>query len=310
MIKLSASRLKTLDVCSWLYKCQYVDNLPRFSNEGATLGTIVHLILECLLKKHASKVSPLIKGGVENVPSVKRLALKHLKKEGLPEEKLDFIDSCLKVALENDFFIKGFDLLDPEYKFDIKTDKYHILGFLDKGGIKDGVMQIWDYKTSKQKPGSAEQKFSIQGMMYCLAASHLWPQVKRTFVNFLYLRFKKNPLQVFSISKEKLEGFKAYLEYITDFLKDFGGDKATSNFAAKNPAKKMLCGTKEDRFKDDGSPAWRCPYMLPFEYYAVVKDGKNVRSSLTLEGLKAKEGENFEKKIYRGCPVYFKQNHD
>ena len=45
---LSASKIKTLQSCSWLYWCKYHLKLPEESNSGASRGTICHLIFECL----------------------------------------------------------------------------------------------------------------------------------------------------------------------------------------------------------------------------------------------------------------------
>ena len=45
---LSASRIKTLQQCSWKYWCNYILKLPDKSNEGASRGWICHLIFELL----------------------------------------------------------------------------------------------------------------------------------------------------------------------------------------------------------------------------------------------------------------------
>ena len=55
-VRLSASRLKTLQSCTWLYYCKYILKLPDTTNSGALRGTHIHLILEILQnprhKKH------------------------------------------------------------------------------------------------------------------------------------------------------------------------------------------------------------------------------------------------------------------
>ena len=48
MNKLSASRIKVAQTCSWLYWAKYVLKLPDRSNDGAKRGTICHLVFECL----------------------------------------------------------------------------------------------------------------------------------------------------------------------------------------------------------------------------------------------------------------------
>ena len=51
-VALSASRIKTLEKCSWSYWCSYVLKLPEKSNDGASRGNVVHLVLEMLAKKN------------------------------------------------------------------------------------------------------------------------------------------------------------------------------------------------------------------------------------------------------------------
>ena len=43
---LSASRIKTLQTCSWQYWCKYHLKLPDRSNEGSLRGTICHAIFD------------------------------------------------------------------------------------------------------------------------------------------------------------------------------------------------------------------------------------------------------------------------
>ena len=52
---LSASRLKTLETCSWSYWCNYHLKLPQKQNEGALRGTVCHLVFEMLVKKKHKK---------------------------------------------------------------------------------------------------------------------------------------------------------------------------------------------------------------------------------------------------------------
>ena len=57
---LSASRLKTLETCSWSYWCNYHLKLPQKQNEGALRGTVCHLVFEMLVKKKHKKHYTLI----------------------------------------------------------------------------------------------------------------------------------------------------------------------------------------------------------------------------------------------------------
>ena len=94
-IKLSASKIKTVEGCSWLYYSKYILKLPDISNSGASRGTICHLIFELLLTdRHKKYFEDLCSGkaGVIKNPAIHRLILKNAKKLKVDdEENLDLI---------------------------------------------------------------------------------------------------------------------------------------------------------------------------------------------------------------------------
>ncbi len=309
---LSASKIKTLDTCSWLWNCSYHLKLPRTSNKGADLGTVTHLVLECLLnKRHRNHYEQLrLDKTCKNNDTICRLIKKHLSKMGHDSSELTAIDEFLQVALDTDFFIEGFELGEPEFKFEIKNEnpKYHVIGFIDKFAKKDGIVKIFDYKSSKQKFSGKDLDFNIQAAVYQIAIKKLWPETRKSFVNFLMLRFKKNPLQVVSYSDKFLEGIELYMSYLTEYLSDWTYEKAISKFAANDPAKKMLCGSAEPGFKADGiTPKWICPSRNAFKYFALLnQDGNVIKSEFKEEDLKPKEGETVKEMWYSGCPIFNK----
>lgn len=134
----------------------------------------------------------------------------------------------------------------------------------------------------------------------------MWPNVKKAFVNFLYLKFKQSPKLVFTCSDEKLAGFELYLEYLNDYLGDWGLGKAMSNFGYDDYNKRRLCGKREGGVKDDGSPVWQCPMMLPKDYYVILNGGDIMKSSFEEKDLTPKENERIEKRFYSGCPRFNK----
>lgn len=305
---LSASKIKTLSTCTYLFYTQYVLKLPRTSNKGSDLGTIAHLVLECLLnKRHLKHYENLRKNKTcTKNPVICRLIRKYLVKMGHEDEELKTVDQFLQVALDTDFFLAGFELGPTEYKFEIQNEnpKYHILGYIDKYGEKDGVVKITDYKTQKQKFSGKDLTFNVQAMMYILAAKKLWPKTRKAFVNFIMLRFKKNPVQTVTYSDDVIRGFESYLEYLTEYLSDFTYEKAISDMAIYDYSRKMLCGGAEG-VKDDGSPKWQCPFKKPFNYYALLDEkGSVVKSEFKKEDLKPKEGQTVKEMSYGGCPYF------
>ena len=76
-VYLSASRLKTVKMCSWLYWCKYHQRLPDKSNDGASRGTVCHLIFECLGKPSRRHYYDAILESNDPfvIPSIKKLIL-------------------------------------------------------------------------------------------------------------------------------------------------------------------------------------------------------------------------------------------
>jgi len=248
--------------------------------------------------------------GLQHSTACERLVRKSMKREGLTKED-DFFLICefVDVAVNEDFFMEGFEMLPPEYAFDIKNENppYHIVGYIDRLGFKGDLCRIEDWKTSKNRFTGEDLRFNIQSLIYQLAVNKLWPKIKKSFVNFLFLKFRKNPRQVVSVSNEKLKGVEHYLSHLTEYLSDFNQSKIESNYGWDNPSKKPLCG--KIGLKDDGvTHHWICPEALPRTYYVLTKDGKVISSKNSKDELTQVEGSIIEERKYAGCPKFMRYN--
>lgn len=305
---LSASKIKTLETCSWQYHCNYVLKLPQKGNSGSMRGTLCHLVFELLLKsRHKHHFNNIIrKDSISGSPAIVRLVTKHLEKDGIfNDENYEMVDNMILVGLCNDYFGLGGVIEGPEQEFLIESEspRYKIRGFIDKPiQFPDkGSIKIVDYKSSKAKFKGDELTSNIQAMTYSLASKKkLWPALKDVVVQFLFLRFPKQPLQEVKFTDEQLEGFEYYLEHVYKCVEKFDDKAAKSNYAIDSADKKWLC---------KAGKTWRCPYLDPMEYYVIVNaEGELGRCSFK-DDLKPKEGEKVEKRKYDGCPAHgFKQN--
>jgi hypothetical protein len=310
LIKLSASKIKTYSSCSYYGYAKYNIGLPDKGNLGSDLGGIVHTVLEVLsIKKRYDYVVESIasKNSFEK-PSVKKLIEKLLKKKDiLTEENLSKINGFLMTAFTNDFFDE--DCLDVkiEYEFDIKTETYWVGGFIDKLKVKNDKVVVLDYKSSKKKFQGEELSFNIQGLLYSLVASKMYPD-KKVEVEFIFLKFPKAPYIKMSFSKQYLDGFENYLAYVSERLANFGIEEALADMAAKGGrGRSWQCG-KENPFelKEDLSPHWVCPFRLGFLYFSAEKFGcKSISAYTKKELIKyLEQGYNIVQKRYNGCPAW------
>ncbi len=328
-LKLSASRLKTFQACSWQYWARYHLKLPDEANSGALMGTCCHSVFECLLNSRHKKLYDLIlakPATIENSKAVTRYVNKYIKRWQLdPDIAFEKIDSMIIVGLVTDFFCKGGELLAPEYEFTLENKKprYLIGGLIDKAvKYNEKYLRVADYKSSKKKFVGEELIVNVQAMMYSLAAKKLWPHLI-PIVDFIFLQFPKEPIQRLKFSDDQLKGFEIFLAQVYAQMEKFTNEDATKNFAARQKAPKegfkgpLLCGwnfkqgfvKKEGELKKDGvTPKFVCSYRFPFDYWALCdEDGKVIKTSKK-NNLLAQEskGQFVVKKRYGGCPAFIK----
>tara|TARA_Y100000356_G_scaffold134853_1_gene145357 strand:+ start:313 stop:1305 length:993 start_codon:yes stop_codon:yes gene_type:complete len=312
---LSASRLKTLETCSWSYWCNYHLKLPQKQNEGALRGTVCHLVFEMLVKKkHKKHYNKVLKANsIEGSPAIHRMVMKHLtqmeKSFDLPmtnQENTELVDDMIIVGLNCDFFGRGGKVDKPELEFllDSKDPKYKIRGFIDKPIVykKGKKIKIVDYKSSKYKFRGEELHSNVQAMVYTLAAQKEWEGYEPT-VEFQFLRHPRSPLQQLQFNKEQLRGLEYYLAHSFHIVNNFTEETAVTNYAADKKKDAWLCKIGK----------WRCPYIDPYDYFVVVNEQKEeIKKSFKKEELQEslEEGQKIEKRSYEGCPRHKTNSED
>lgn len=322
---LSASKLKTLQKCSWLFWCNYGPwNLPQKSNDGARRGTCVHKLYECLLnprhKKHYKEI--VEKKSIKGLPVVEKFVRKQMQKEGIAADhdtkgnhNFNLIDRMILVGLLYDFYCETGKLEKAETAFSYanKDIGYTIRGIVDKISKHGNELMIHDYKTSAKRFEGDDLKTNVQAMIYSLYAKRV--RKMDAIVRFVFLRFPEQPHQELKFNDKVLEGFEQYLAYISDYLKEFTIENAKSNLAAyqsypkkgegfKGPA---LCGYGKypGHVNKEGEVYWVCPFKWSFDYYALInKSGKVVQTAFEEKELGIKEDHIIEKRYYAGCPAW------
>ena len=308
---LSASRIKTLESCSWSYWLNYHKKIPQQQNEGALRGTIAHLVFELLLKpRHKKYIKLILEGGSIRVcKPVTKLVLKHLyrdaEKWNLPEmssdDTFELMDNMILVGLKNDFLGEGGEIRDPEYEFLLESEdpKYKIRGFMDKPIHYEDKLKIVDYKSSTYKFRGEELTSNIQAMAYSLAARKLWPD-KKALVEFLFLRHPRKPSQVLEFNDDQLLGLEYFLAEVYKKINNFSEEDAKTNYAKNSKKNAWLCKIG----------AWRCPYLSGYTYWQLVdKDNKVISRSLK-DDLVAEKDQKIVKKVYEGCPAHKNQSQE
>ncbi len=304
-VRLSASKIKTLDSCSWLFFSKYHLKVPDTTNDGASRGTIVHLIFELMLKpRHKKKYFTKLKKSPTAILRCKplsRLLTKHAKRLSVNDkDNLALIYQMLYVGFNHNFYCKGNKKLKEEEHFEIEGEKFVINGFIDKKAFYKNKIDIWDYKSSKSKFNKEDIEFNYQALMYSLATfkkDGIIPEVK-----FLFLRFPASAEQAApKLTEAELEGFEFFLAELAELLSDYDESKAQDNLAKNGKKYRWLCGSEKPG-------KWICPVRKPFEFYSLIEKntGKIIKSSFTASELKADEKHDIVTKQYEGCPAWNK----
>lgn len=319
-----SSTLKPFHGCSYLYYAQNILKLPQDSNnDGARMGSVCHTIFELLLnprhRRYYDRImeSGSIKGNHRENLTVLELIWKLMKREGLPEKDSVYqkINDMLMVGFNNDFFVKGGEIISAEYRFKHRNEspKYYIIGTMDKIALKNEYVIIYDYKSSKQKYKGDDKNCNYQALMYSLFASKKWPD-KKPIIRFIFLQFPDNPILEIQFDVHTLRGFEYMLESDGFKMKDFTEENALSNLAAYQEIPrdgsfggKLLCGFSKfpGQLKKDGTLMFGCIAKWPFSYFKVKNKNNNwIISVKRQEEYILKEGEYFEEVNFEGCPAH------
>ncbi len=304
---LSASSLKNLDTCSWLFWKSNIQKVPQKTNHGALRGSTVHSVFELLTnlrhKKHFVKI--IAAQTIKASAAVNRFVIKEMKRYDIyNDENYQMVDEMIVVGLNHDFYGFGKVMSKPEYRFELenKDPHYSIRGFMDVYFTNpDGSIDIRDYKSSKQKFPASEIGTNIQAMMYTLVA---FKELKATDVNteFIFLRFPRSPVQKAHFTRRQIAGFEYFLSQQQKIVDELDEEKAKLNYAKNNVKTKWMCGA---------GPTWRCPYRDKFFYFSLInEDGTVARTALKKEDLKLQTGQRLVKMVSEGCPAWQIQEND
>lgn len=180
LVDFSYSRIDTYTQCPAKYFYSYIKKEPRQFNAAATLGNIVHSVLENTLEND------------------KQLNIQELTTEY--EKNILTWDPDKKISQElvsagfniiNEFYDTNidveFNIYDKELSFDFVIGSYRIIGFIDRVDVYGDRVHITDYKTGKWEVALKDVPTNMQLGIYALAMHHIFPE-KEIYAELYYLR--------------------------------------------------------------------------------------------------------------------------
>ncbi len=301
-IRLSASRLKTLDTCSLLFYYENVLNLPSKTHPKTLCGSFLHSILENLRKpRHHYIYNEILVNGVVDYKRSKvltRFVDLFQQKHDIPFDLLEDINGMLEVGLVHfDYWLsKAKKVYKPEYEFILKLSENEIKGIVDLMADFGDEILLVDWKSQSKVFTTKELQKNIQSAIYQLAIWKLFG--KKSKLQFVMLRFPPNKLkpkrfiqEVPAKTEDQLKGVELYLEEMGRLFNQF-----TYQDALAKPC------------KDFGFCKFVCQMRAPFTYFSVVdKDNKLVKNYLEsdFDKISLKPGEKVIVLEHKGCAKFY-----
>lgn len=168
LIDMSYSRFNTYDTCPAKYFYTYVTKEERVFGAAATLGNIVHGVLEHNIE---TLVLP------EMVADFEALRLE-LDPDSLIDDELIDVGYTLMREFCDRHTGDEIDLIGVEVPFEIVIGTALIRGYIDRlERLRDGSVQVVDYKTGKSRyeVAAKDAPQDLQLGIYALAVSQMYP---------------------------------------------------------------------------------------------------------------------------------------
>lgn len=305
VIRVSASRLKTLKECSLKFYYEEVVGLPDAGHHKARQGDCMHAVFEHLMHpKRIERLKVILKEGftLARYPSIERyVRLYDAKHQIAPYEMAD-MEGMVQVWFEGvkphlvnaagEFTMP--DKMLREHRFQMQVGAAVMSGFIDLLLIWGDRAVCLDAKSQRDKFVRADVPNNVQAALYQLACQREFNLIPA--VEFILLRHapsKRYPRmhiqRVEAPSLTHLRGLEGYIESMYGVVNQFGMEEALAHpHDSRNFCEKV------------------CPFYRPFVYWARVKRGD--QSGVPIETyllahppLEVPSDEELVKLEHRGC---------
>lgn len=214
----SASALRVAALCPSRYVAEIYNKSEKISNDAAGLGTVVHNTLEQFVtlvfmrKEKAYELDFLLR----------LFEIQYMMKFRTLDRRSDTFFDGVKMLTDwferDDIRSQNRTVLSVETKtsFPIKIKGYPVIPFnyiwdrFDRMDTEEEEYTVVDYKTNRWQLTHDDLKQDIQAKSYGLAAQIAYPNAKRIWVEFDFLRHKGGPVGVVFTRQDNIDTWKSF----------------------------------------------------------------------------------------------------
>jgi RecB family exonuclease len=193
LIPVSYSRLNTLDMCEAKYFFSYILKEPQTFGAAATLGNILHKVLEEKLEKdqviQKSDLDSYIEEYHGQIPN-------YDPNSEIPDNLLIDGETMITDFLDRHHG-ESFNIEYKEKGFSIVIGNALVNGYIDRVDIVGDTVYITDYKSGKREEAQKHIARNVQLGIYALAMKRQYPD-KNIHATLYYLRSGKQKGHLFT----------------------------------------------------------------------------------------------------------------
>lgn len=225
-LKLSVSKTKTFSSCKKKYEYNYILHYPKRTWDFHTLGKFIHLVLEEFHRSYINGSTDPLNIVMGRAYKIAMKEFGKLMSEDSKKEAFAMIDGYLKKITNEQHTLKNVIAVEKSFSFPI-TEHIILNGMIDKIEIgQDGILDIGDYKTTKQIKYVQDDFLQLQTYAYVLMTED--PSIKQIRGAYIMVRHNFKRIEKIFSYDEAMEIKDQFISFANEIENEVNFDASPS----------------------------------------------------------------------------------